>query len=125
MNDREKQVVDLKIANPKLSQTQAYTKVFPTNNPQSAAVQASRLFKKPNVQLYKAKVINNAKKSIAQLSTEARSEDVRLRASQDVLDRTVGKATQSIEVRSQHIHAVIDLTGTAEQPPDNLPILQS
>lgn len=113
--ERQKLFVDTLIANPKLSQTQAYMQVFPTNKPESAAVQASNLLKKNNVAIYKQSVVNSARRSIAELSKSARSEDVRLRSSQDILDRTHGKAKTTVDITSKVVTVSLDLSGTTPQ----------
>jgi hypothetical protein len=112
MTTREQKLVDLLQENPKLSQTEAYLQVFPTNNRNAARAQAAKALAKPSVQIYKSTWVNKAKKRIHELSTGARSEDVSLRASQDILDREFGKSRQQVDLHTTSVSLSIDLTGT-------------
>jgi hypothetical protein len=81
------------INNPKLSQGQAYMRTHKTNNIMSASATATNLLKTPNVMIYTASIENKAKKKIASL-IDSDKEEIALRASQDILDRNIGKAVQ-------------------------------
>lgn len=81
------------INDPKQSQTQAYLKTHNTNNPNSARASASQLLATPNVSIYTNAIENKAKRRIAEL-VNSDKEDIALRASQDILDRNIGKAVQ-------------------------------
>lgn len=81
------------INNPKISQTQAYLKTHATNNPNSARASASQLLATPNVLIYTNNIENKAKKKIASL-IDSEKEEIALKASQDVLDRNIGKPLQ-------------------------------
>lgn len=81
------------INDPKLSQGQAYMKTHKTTNIMSASASATNLLKTPNVMIYTSKIENKAKKRIAEL-VDSEKQDIALRASQDILDRNIGKAVQ-------------------------------
>jgi len=59
--------------------------------------------------------VGMAKRAVLELVNGARSEDVRLRASQDILDREYGKARQQLEVKSQQVSIAINLSPTDNQ----------
>lgn len=92
LRPKTKQFVDLLTTNPKMNQTQAYLATHNTTNPDTAKVEASKLLTKPNVQIYRQSHITQAVKKIVEL-TNSDKPDIALRASQDILDRTQGKAT--------------------------------
>lgn len=92
LKPKTKQMADLLLGNPELSQTKAYLATHQTNNVDTARVEASKTLSKPNVQLYMDKHINKAKQRVVEL-VDSDKPDIALRASQDILDRTHGKAT--------------------------------
>lgn len=79
--------------NPKLSQTEAYLRTHKTTNINSARASASQLLATPNVLIYTNKIENKAKRKIASL-IDSEKEEIALKASQDILDRNIGKAVQ-------------------------------
>lgn len=92
LKPRTKQFADLLLQDPTINQTNAYLNTHKTNNPNTGAVEASKTLRKPNVQIYMDKHINKAKMKIVSL-VDSEKDDIALRASQDILDRTQGKAT--------------------------------
>ena len=115
MKRRTKAFADKLISEPKISATQAYLDTHETDNPRSAAVRASELLTKSNVQLYMDSHIDNAKSRIASLVDDAEKDDIKLRAAQDILDRTHGKAVQRSEVQMTGVVIGIDLTDSSEE----------
>ena len=91
------------IDNPKLSQTQAYLNTHKTTNPNSARASASQLLATPNVLIYTNNIENKAKKKIASL-IDSDKEEIALKASQDILDRNIGKPVQ------KQVNANINIT---------------
>lgn len=89
---RTKAFADTLLADPTISQTQAYLATHQTDNVRAAAVEASKTLTKPNVQIYMQNHVNKAKTKIVSL-LDADKPDIALRAAQDILDRTHGKAT--------------------------------
>lgn len=92
LKPRTKAFADKLLSDPSISQTQAYLQTHNTNNPDTAKVEASRTLTKPNVKVYMDKHIDRAKMRIVEL-VESDKEDIALRASESILDRSLGKAT--------------------------------
>lgn len=107
---KTKAMVDLLHSNPKLSQTEAYIRTHETNNRTVAKNEASKLLTKPSVMIYKASVVKKAKERIATL-VDSDNEQIALKASQDVIDRTEGKAGHKDEQVSRTVRVELDLTG--------------
>jgi hypothetical protein len=114
VKNKTKAFVNELLANPKLSNTEAYIRTHQTTNRKSASVSASRLLAKPSVSIYLEKHTSNARKRVVDLVDNAGKEDVQLRAAQDILDRSFGKATQRAEVVASGITLNIDLTSALE-----------
>lgn len=93
-----------------LSQTEAYIRTHQTDNRRVAAVEASRLLAKPNVQIYKASAVSKAKKRIVKL-VDSQNETIALKASQDIIDRVEGKAGHNEADKSRTVTVKLDLTG--------------
>lgn len=113
ITEKTKRFYDTVIDNPKLTQTEAYKQTHDISkhkNENSAAVAASRLLKSDKYQIYKASVVGKAKRRIASL-VDSDNENIALKASQDIIDRTEGKATQKTENTSRTVHVALDLTG--------------
>ena len=107
---RTQAMVDKILDNPKLSQTQAYIDTHETNNRKVASIEASKLLAKPSVAIYKASHIKKAKSRIVSL-VDSDNENIALKASQDIIDRTEGKAGHKDEQLSRTVHVSLDLTG--------------
>lgn len=94
LKTNSKRVLDIIASQKKQNATAAYKQVHPNASQITAGVNSYKLLKKPEAQIYLKKHIENAKKTIVELSQSANKEEVRLKASQDIVDRTHGKATQ-------------------------------
>lgn len=99
---------------PALNQTQAYKKVHPTASDNTARNNASQLLKKPEAQIYLQKHIDKAKEKIVSL-VDSDNEQIALKASDSILDRQLGKATQQIQTTSQSISFNIDLSQAMQE----------
>ena len=108
---RTRAMVDKLIDNPSMSQTQAYIETHETNSRSNAAIQASKILKKDNVKIYKDSAVAKAKSRIVTL-VDSPNDNIALKASQDILDRTQGKAIQRNERESSTVHVSLDLNGT-------------
>lgn len=104
-----KAVIDVIAREPLTTQGQAYSRIYGTTDKKQAIERASRLMSKPEAKIYLNKHIEKAKKRIVQL-TDSENEQVALKASQDILDREKGKATQRTESVSEKLTIAIDLT---------------
>jgi len=114
MKLKTKAFADELLAHPKLSNTEAYLRTHQTTNRKSASVSASKLLAKPSVSIYLEKHISNARKRVVDLIDNAGKEEIQLRAAQDILDRSYGKATQRTEGVATGITLNIDLTGSLD-----------
>ena len=110
MKTKTKAFADELLTNPKLSNTEAYMRTHATTNRRSASVSASRLLATPSVSIYLEEHVTRARQRIVDLVDNAGKEDVRLRAAQDILDRSYGKATQKVESHAVGVTLRIDLT---------------
>lgn len=115
MKPKTKAFADTLLANPKLSNTEAYMRTHKTTNRRSASVSASKLLATPSVSIYLAKHVTSARQRIVQLVDGAGKEEIQLRAAQDILDRSYGKATQRTEGVTTGITLNIDLTSSLEE----------
>ena len=107
---KTKQMVDMLLEDPSLSQTEAYIRTHDTDNRLNAGIAASKILKKPNVQIYKDSAVKKAKSRIVSL-VDSDNENIALKASQDIIDRTEGKAHHKDEQVSRTVHVSLDLTG--------------
>ena len=107
---KTKALYDKMIDNPSLAQKDAYKELHPNASDETANVNASKLLSSTKYQIYKASVVGKAKRRIASL-VDSENENIALKASQDIIDRTEGKATQKTENTSRTVHVALDLTG--------------
>lgn len=114
MKPKTKQMVDLLMADPKLSQTEAYIRTHRTTNRNVARSEASKTLSKPSIQIYMKKHTEIAKRRIVAL-TGSEKQDVALRAAQDILDRTYGKATQKQESQSINLNLNVEASDELAQ----------
>jgi hypothetical protein len=110
LKPKTKEMVDMLLDNPKLSQTEAYIRTHGTNSRVTAAVEASKTLRKPNVGIYKDSAVKKAKVRIVSL-VDSGNESIALKASQDIMDRTEGKAIQRSEQTNRTVEVKLDLTG--------------
>jgi hypothetical protein len=112
LTTKQKAFVDVLVNNPKTSATQAILQTYgkPGKPPtyQTAQQLAHENLTKPNVQLYMDKHIEKAKSKIISL-IDSEKDDIALRASDSVLDRALGKATQRVEAQSTSVNITIEL----------------
>lgn len=111
MKPRTKAFADALLKDPSKSQTQAYIETHDTDKPKTAVVQASKLMSKTNVKVYMKKVETEAKSKIAEL-IQSDKQDIALKASQDVLDRNIGKSVQRSV--SQNTNINLDIPASKE-----------
>lgn len=107
---KTKALYDEIINNPKITQREAYLKTHKTNNIRTADNQASRLLNSDKYAIYRASAVGKAKRRVVQL-VDSNNESIALKASQDILDRTEGKAIQKTENTSRTLEVKLDLTG--------------
>lgn len=96
LKTNSKRILDVMMSKPNLNQSEAYKQIHPNASDVTARNNASQLLKKPEAQIYIQEHINKAKTKIVELVNNDKP-DIALRASQDILDRTTGKATIKTE----------------------------
>lgn len=101
------------INNPKDSATEAANQTYDVNSRKSAEVIASENLRKPEIQLYLKEHIDKAKLKVIEL-VDSDKDEIALKASDSILDRALGKATQRTEVTTQGITLNIDLTSALD-----------
>ena len=114
---KQKAFADELLNNPKISATQAVLKHYgkpdkPTSY-KTGTVIATENLAKPSVQLYLNEHIQKAKNRVVEL-IDSKKDDIALRASDSVLDRALGKATQRIEQQTTSVNLNIDLTSISD-----------
>lgn len=107
---RTKAFVDKLLDNPKISQTEAWIQTHETTNRNSARATAATVLAKPSVQIYKDSAVKKAKTRIVSL-VDSGNESIALKASQDIVDRTEGKAVQRSENINRTVEVKLDLSG--------------
>lgn len=94
MKPKTKEFLDLLATDPKIDQTEAYLATHKTTNRNTARSEASKTIAKPSSQIYLKKHVSMAKRTIVDIAMNSDKDETRLKASQDILDRTDGKAIQ-------------------------------
>lgn len=109
MKPKTKAFADELIKDPKISQTEAYIRTHITTNRDSARNSASELMAKPSVQIYLKKHVQMAKRTMVSLAGDDRVKSGdRIKAAQDILDRTLGKAVQRTESENKNVNMNIE-----------------
>ena len=93
--------------NPKISATQAYLDTHTTTNRRTANDLASKALRNPKVMIYMQKHAERAKERIVEL-VESKKEDIALKASFDIMDRTYGKAIQRQESNNTNVNLNVE-----------------
>lgn len=111
ISSKTKAFYDELIDNPKVGVREAYKKhVGDSTSELQASVNASRLKNSDNYEIYKASAVGKAKKRIVQL-VSSDNESIALKASQDIIDRTSGKAVQKSDITQRIVEVKLDLSG--------------
>lgn len=108
-----KRILDIIASQPGINQADAYRQVHPTASDNTARNNASQLMKKPEAQLYLQKHIDKAKETIVSL-LDSEKDEIRLKSADSILDRSLGKATQRLEVQSEQVSININMTASQE-----------
>lgn len=90
MKRKTKDFANVLMKNPKISATQAYIDTHETNHKPTARVNASVLLAKPEVQIYMESHVKEAKETVVKMM-KSRKDEIRLKASDSILDRVYGK----------------------------------
>lgn len=110
ISEKTKQFYDELIDGKHKTIRKAYKTINPETSDQQASVNASRLINNEKYAIYKASAVGKAKRRIVAL-VNSDNENIALKASQDIIDRTEGKATQKTESVNKTVEVKLDLTG--------------
>jgi hypothetical protein len=99
-------VLKEKLKDPSITNSEAARRAFPNLSPSSASMLALRTMKDERVLAILDKHVNKAQDTIVRL-LDSDKPDIALRASQDILDRTYGKAIQRNENINKNITVVL------------------
>jgi phage terminase small subunit len=120
---KQKAFADALLNNPKLSATEAAAQTYGKPDKElgrhTAEVIASENMRKPEVLAYFYEHDELAQQRITELSLQDEDRNVALRASQDILDRVHGKATQRLETSNKSVSINIDLSASPSQEANN------
>lgn len=108
-----KRILDIIASQPGINQADAYRQVHPTASDNTARNNASQLMKKPEAQIYLQKHIEKAKNTIVEL-LDSEKDEIRLKSADSILDRSLGKATQRVQVQSEQVSININMTASQE-----------
>ncbi len=97
-----KKILDIVASGTAQNATDAYRQVHPTASDITARTNSHKLIKKPEAQIYLQQHIDKAKTRVVEL-IDSNKENIALQASEAVLDRALGKATQRIETENKHL----------------------
>lgn len=109
LKPNSKKILDIIASQPGINQTDAYRQVHPTAGDNSARSNAYKLMKKPDAQIYLQKHIDKAKQTVVAL-LDSDKDDIKLKSADSILDRSLGKATQRVEMQSEQVSININLT---------------
>lgn len=106
LTKKEKDFADsyLKTGNATKSALESYN----TENENTAAVIGSQNLRKYKIIQYLEENASDAAGRIVEISKKARSEAVKLKANNDILDRTLGKPITPMVGKVQHEHTIYD-----------------
>ena len=104
-----KKVLDIIAGQTERNATKAYKDVHPSAATTTAAAAANNVLAKPEAQIYLQEHVVRAKQTIVQL-LNSEKEEMQYKASQDILDRNLGKAIQQVQTTSVGVQLNIDLT---------------
>lgn len=114
LTKKQKKFADLLIENKddmNYRPTDAILDSYNVTDKKLGAVMANENLKNPNIILYTEQHIDRATKNIVDIANDSDlNPSVRLKANQDILDRTQGKASQSTTVESKVLNINIDFT---------------
>ena len=104
-----KKILDIVASQPGVNYSEAYKMVHPDAKDSTARNNSSQLIRKPEAQIYLQKHIDRAKTTIVSL-LDSEKDEVKLKAADSILDRSLGKATQRMEMQSTAVIIGIDMT---------------
>jgi len=110
LTPKQKAFADRRLAHKKESLTESAYQTYNITDRRTASVVGAQNMTNPSILLYLEQNKDKAQLKITEL-IDSDNERIALDASKETLDRTVGKPTQRTEVRSEHLHLSLDLTG--------------
>jgi hypothetical protein len=109
LKKNSKAILDVYASQKQKNATKAYKEIHTTASDVTARTNAYKLLNKPDSQIYLQQHIDKASSTIVSL-LDSEKDDIKLRAATDVLDRSHGKATQTIQQQTSALNITIDLT---------------
>jgi len=104
-------ILDVYIKQKTKNARKAYMEVHPTASIATASSRMTDLLKKPEAQVYLQEHVTKATQRIVGL-VDSEKEEIALRASQDIIDRNMGKAVQTVIQSKNGVTLNIDLSGS-------------
>lgn len=108
-----KKTLDIIAGQEKRNATEAYLQTHPNVSRAVAQAQSGKLMAKPEAQIYLKEHVSKASNRIVEL-VDNEKPDIALRAAQDVLDRSHGKAIQQVNQTTTGVTLNIDLTSSLQ-----------
>lgn len=99
---KQKAFADELLNDKKKSATEAAMQTYNTTDRNTAGVIAAQNLRNTNIQLYIDEHVDRAKETVVNL-LDSDKDEIKLRSAQDILDRTHGKATQTVQTTGVHI----------------------
>lgn len=119
LKTNSKAVLDIIASQTEQNASQAYKAIYKRASDNTARNNASQLLKKPDAIIYLQQHTDKAIKTMVEL-LDSDKDDIKLRASSDIIDRSFGKAVQQVQTTSQSVVINIDLTTADATPVDTL-----
>lgn len=117
LKENSKRTLDIIAQQKKRNATEAYIATHEGVSRKVAQVKSAQLLAKPEAQIYLQEHVDRARNTVVDL-LNSEKDDIRLRASTDILDRNLGKATQKIEQTTTGITLNIDLSSALLEDQD-------
>lgn len=111
LTPQQKAYADAKLNNPPtISKSHLIREINPNITKGTAQQLVKQYENNQSISIYTDEQINQASNNIVDIANNAKNENVKLSANQDILDRTQGKAIQQVQTTSKTININIDLT---------------
>lgn len=106
---KQKAFADELLADKKISATEAIVRAYNVEDRNTASVMGVENLRKPSIIAYLDQHVQMAKSRVVELASQDEDKRLSFDASRDILDRTLGKATQKIETQNTSINLVISM----------------
>lgn len=106
---KQKAFADELLADKKISATEAIVRAYDVEDRATAGVMAYENLNKPQIMAYLDEHVSMAKSRIVELSSQQEDKRLSFDASRDILDRTLGKATQKIVTENANVNITVSM----------------